>query len=91
MDGVLFDDPDTTIQRLEALRDSPDSQDKATFWRVATSVMPRPLQVEAADDVLVTLNFAGGRDGSDEGFKEIVGSELHSIEGGRARDDGPDH
>jgi hypothetical protein len=57
--------------------------------RLASKRLPQAIQVEPADDVLVILKFAGGRDGTEEGFQEIVGSELRSIEGGRARDDRP--
>ena len=75
---------------MNALRDSDQSQDRATFWRLASKRLPQTVEVEQAEDVLVVLNFAGGRDGDEEGFQEIVGSELRTIDGGRARDDRPE-
>ena len=74
---------------MNALRDSDQSQDRATFWRLASKRLPQTVEVEQADDVLVILKFAGGRDGDEEGFQEIVVSELRTIDGGRGRDDRP--
>ena len=73
---------------MNALRDSDQSQDRATYWRLAAKRLPQAIQVEPADDVLVILKFAGGRYGDQEGLHEIRG-ELGVIEGGRDRDDRP--
>ena len=64
MTEILFGQPDVTTQRLVDLRDSEDVQDRATFWRIASKMLPSAVQVEVKRDVLVTLDFSGGEDGS---------------------------
>ena len=88
MDAVLFDNSEETVDALLALRDSDEAADRATFWRLASKLLPQAIQVEPADDVLVVLKFAGGRYGDQEGLHEIRG-DLRGIEGGRDRDDRP--
>lgn len=81
MNDILFADPVTTKTRLEELRDSTDVQDRATFWRIASKLLPQQVNVDVAEDTLVILKFAGGRHGNEEGFKEIEGPPLKLVEG----------
>ncbi len=79
--SILFDDPMTTKTKLEELRDSTDVQDRATFWRIASKLLPQQVNVDTVEDVLVILKFAGGRHGNEEGLQEIQGPPLKLVEG----------
>ncbi len=81
MDAVLFDNSEETVDALLALRDSDEAADRATFWRLASKLLPQTVEVEPADDVLVILKFAGGRHGNEEGLQEIQGPPLKLVEG----------
>jgi len=58
---VLFADPKKTRKKLIELRDSRDSADRATFWRLAGKMLPQLHEVKNEFDELplVTFNFAG--------------------------------
>lgn len=44
MESILFDDPDTTHQRLIGLRDSDEAADRRIFWSVATKLIPQAVE-----------------------------------------------
>ena len=68
MSRVLFDDPAKTEKKLIELRDSHEAADRATFWRMATKMLPQQIDLKGEFDDLpvVTFSFAGRKiDGGD--------------------------
>ena len=61
MESVLFDAPEITRKRLEALRDSEDTADRATFWRLAAKLMPQVVEVDNKRPMKVRVDYVSGR------------------------------
>ena len=68
VDESLFGDPKLTLKRLNELRDSDESQDRSTYWRVVGKRLPQlhEAKIESAR-TLVRFSFDGiTREASDD-------------------------
>ena len=49
VESLLFDDVDTTRDRLIALRDSDEPTDRKTFWSLAAKLLPQKVDAKLED------------------------------------------
>lgn len=62
MDGILFDDPAETSEKLIALRDSSEVAEKAIFWGLAKQRLPKVLEGKIkTENVVKIVDLTGSK------------------------------
>lgn len=80
VDRALFDDPDETLAKLLALRDSREPQDRSTFWRIVGKRLPQLHEAKLElPKTLVRFNFDGNArdEDADEQVPDARRHERH--------------
>ena len=81
MEGLLFDDIETTRTRLLELRDSDDSADRRIFWQLAGKLLPNAVELkdDGTNTVEIVRRYSSGRDRAAVNETQPIEAEINEV------------